>query len=351
LTALITSLNSSSDHMFSILAASAPDCVVDASSDDMFSILAASGPDCVGDVFVSLSSKPDSTRTQQPLEDSDSVSFHDLFERSISSPEYSVRLQDSSVPGIHPKLSAEMISFPLTVKKRKKRYILKLAPAKFPKLVENEFFFTQMARACGINAAESKIIHDKTGQSGLLVERFDRYYDEQTKQILSIHQEDACQFLDRYPQDKYRLPMRSIANGLKLYCTAPVLEIGKLIALKAFSYLILNGDLHAKNISIVSEPRTERIVLSPAYDLVSTLPYGNNQMALEFEGRRDNLKLRDFISFGAAFGVRDKAVRAIIEDLRSAARPFVDRLSEIGLDSKQTAHLRREMLERLKDLD
>jgi len=324
--------------------------VLKTSSDDMFSLLAASGKDCIGDVYVSLTQYSEFQGVGYEVENINSVLFNDLFEKSISSENYAVRLQDSSVPGVNPKISAEMISFPLSVKKRNKRYILKLGLEKFPKLIENEHFFMQMARACGVNAAPTKIVMDKAGNHGLLVERFDRLYDKYTKKIISIHQEDACQFLNRYPQDKYRLSMRDIASGIETFSTAPVLEIGKLIALKAFSYIIANGDLHSKNISLLSDLTTGRVVLSPAYDLVSTLPYGDQQMALDFEGRRDNLKLRDFISFGEAFSVREQAVRSILNRLLKQVAPWIKRIPQIGLGKKQTDFLQRKASERMTDL-
>ena len=62
--------------------------------------------------------------------------------------------------------------------------------------------------------------------------------------------------------------------------------------MRAYSYLIGNGDLHARNVSLLVQPNG-RIVLAPAYDLLSTVPYGDRRLALKVEGRDDNVKRRD----------------------------------------------------------
>ena len=128
------------------------------------------------------------------------------------------------------------------------------------------------------------------GDEGLLIQRFDRIPIQATQETLAIHQEDMCQLLNRYPADKYLLSLE-IASGFQV-CSTPIIEVGKFIRLHAYSYLIANGDLHAKNISVCISPDAERIELTPAYDLLSTLPYGEQRMALKLEGRDDNLKRR-----------------------------------------------------------
>jgi hypothetical protein len=50
--------------------------------------------------------------------------------------------------------------------------------------------------AGGLATAETRLVFDRDGRSGLLVTRFDRRAGRR------LHQEDACQLLDRYPADK-----------------------------------------------------------------------------------------------------------------------------------------------------
>jgi serine/threonine protein kinase HipA of HipAB toxin-antitoxin module len=108
--------------------------------------------------------------------------------------------------------------------------------------------------------------------------------------------------------------------------------------------------LHAKNISLATDPGTGSIRLTPAYDLVATLPYGDRTMALSFEGRDDNLKARDFIAFGERCGVRAPAMRRILSDLVEKSSPWIERLAEIGLTEKQTIDLQKMIHKRREDL-
>ncbi|MCO6429776.1 MAG: HipA domain-containing protein [Deltaproteobacteria bacterium] len=320
---------------------------VKTSADDMFTLLAASGQETVGDVFVSAAEFED-VEALHRSEEIEKLSFYDLFQASIHSREFSARLRDPSIAGVHPKVSAQMVSFPIAVAKRKKRYILKLNPPEIPLLIENENFFMTMARECGLESAATTMVRDRTGEPGLLVERFDRKYDNAAKAFRRLHQEDACQFLNRYPQDKYRLNMREIASAIRRYCTSPKVDILNLIKLKAFSYVICNGDLHGKNISLLEDEGI--IKLSPYYDLLSTLPYGDQKMALKLEGRDANIKLNDFCAFGQAFDIPAKAVVNAISSICQKSRPFLDRVHEIGFNKNQTQHLVKAMVERINHL-
>ena len=323
--------------------------VLKTSEDDLFTLLLGSGGDTIGDISLS---EPEKTPTAvaSVAHDLNEVSFLDLFQRSISARNPLERARDLTVAGVQPKISAGMISFPVEVKMRRRFCILKLTPTDFPKIVENEYFFTEMARACGLEVPRCMLVRDRDGSTGLLLERFDRSYNKNRKQAEKIHQEDACQFLDKYPADKYRLSFREITEGIVARTSAPLIETAKLLRLKAFSYLITNGDLHAKNISLATDPKTAAIRLTPAYDLVATLPYGDRTMALGFEGRNDNLKARDFIAFGERFGVRAPAMRRILHDLVKLSAPWLARLSEIGLSGAQTKDLAKVMQKRREDL-
>lgn len=311
---------------------------VKTSRDDLLSLLAASGDDCVGDISITIDDAPPiavlPTLDGIPFEE---MSFARLFEESLEGK----RGREPTVPGVQEKISASMISFP--VRSAKKRdFILKLNPAKMPRLIENEHFFLAMARACGLEVANAELVHDRAGAAGLLVERFDR--SGKTK----IHQEDACQLLDRYPADKYALSCADIAAGLAELSSAPTVAVAWFVRLVAFSYLVANGDLHAKNVSL--RRIGTRVEPTPAYDLLSSLPYGDRKMALKLEGRDDNFKRRHLVTFGERFGVRPRATEGILDQLCDESSRWWPRIGEIGLDSKKTADLARTMKKRREDL-
>lgn len=310
------------------------------SEDDHFTLLVAAGADCVGDLFPMVpgaSPEPLESAAEETTE-LHQVSFAALLQRSLES------LEEPAVAGVQEKLSPSTISFPFAT--RGKRWILKLNPADKPLLVENEAFFMSMAKACGLDVAKTHLIHDAKGAAGLLVERFDR--QREGRRWRGVHQEDACQFLDKYPGEKYRLQIADIARGLEQWCDAPVVECLRLLELVAFSYLVGNGDLHAKNVSVGGVSGS--VQLSPAYDLLSSRPYKDLKLALEFEGRDDNLTRRDFIEFGKRFGVAQVAVEKRLNRVTAHAAPFIPRVKEIGYDARVTTQLSELMQKRLADL-
>lgn len=308
------------------------------SEDDQFSLLAAAGSDCVGDLFPVLPGAPVNPLEQVEEERSplDRVRFDQLLERSL------VRPGEPSVAGVQEKLSPSVISFPFAT--RGARWILKLDPDDKPRLVENEHFFLQLARRCGLRVPTVHLVHDARGASGLLVQRFDRV--RRRGQWRGLHQEDACQLLDRYPADKYRLKTSEVAEGLGV-CASPLLARAGLLQLVAFSYLVGNGDLHAKNLSVSGEATLQ---LSPAYDLLSTRPYKDLKLALQFEGRDDNLTRRDFLAFGARFGIPPGAVAGQLERLVAGVGAELDAVKQIGLDARVTRQLVALMTKRCDDL-
>jgi len=313
------------------------------SEDDLFSLLAAVGPDAIGDVSATA---PGGAPEQRSLETPDagfgSVRFREFLERSLA---VDAEGGHASVAGVHPKVSAAMISLPVR-RRGAGSFLLKLNPPEFPQLVENEAFFMAAARESGLPAARVELVRDADGEPGLLVERFDRARND-GGELERIHQEDACQLLDRYPADKYRVRLQDVSEALAA-CSAPTVERLNLLRLQAFSYVIANGDLHAKNVSV--QRRAGIVRLTPAYDLLSTLPYGDSKMALRMEGRDANLSTKHFLEFGERNGVQRSATVRMLRGLTAKLSAVVDRVDRIGLDERRTLHLQRVMRERLATL-
>ena len=101
----------------------------------------------------------------------------------------------------------------------------------------------------------------------------------------------------------------------QLFCaTLMQIDILNLLDQYAFSYLICNGDLHAKNISLHTlEDGT--ITLTPLYDLICTAIYGDFKMALKIDGRDDNIKRKTFIAFAERYGINAKAMNSALDNL------------------------------------
>lgn len=316
------------------------------SDDDLFSMLVAVGQNTVGDVWVqSAGSEPDAEGEVEDAHELGKVSFTKLIAESL----HEVK-DPASLAGVQPKISSERITIPLGARSKRKEYILKLAPERFPRLVENELFFMKMVKALKLPVAEVELASDCDGTTGLLVQRFDRIprQKDRKKPLVKVHQEDACQLLGRYPADKYRLSLREIAEALDI-CSAPIVERLRLLQWHALSYLIGNGDMHGKNISVHSVGNQVR--MTPIYDMLSTLPYGDSVMALKMDGNDLRLTRAGFVEFGKRIRLQARAVERMLDTLVKGVGPFAPQLDEIGLTEKQTKHLAREMRKRLGQLE
>lgn len=295
--------------------------------DDMFTMLSEIEGDFIGDVAVSQTA----TLLNNDLTSSDELDFEELFRRSAEA-------KDFGVAGVQPKLSVDRLTIP--IKHRDAKYLLKLGNKQYPYLVPNECFFMQLATECGIETAETTIVSDKNNIPGLLVKRFDRAHGEK------LWCEDLCQVLGRYPADKYNLSARDILAGLSSVVQTPIVQSLRALEILIFSYLIGNGDMHAKNFSVLNEDGFFR--LAPAYDMLSTFPYGDKHQALKVEGRDLNLNLKTFCKLGSREGVREKAIISSANRISEAIKARLADIKHIGFAEKKSVHLQKEISRRIK---
>ncbi len=317
---------------------------VKTSADDELSLLLAVGSDTVGDVrIVPRGEKPQGRPTDLPTNPGD-IRFRDLLAAAVDPDATSL---DAAIPGVQDKISDAMISFP--VRRANWWTILKLDPARFPRITHNEHFFLSMARSAGFTVPHHELIVDAEGASGLLVERFDRVQLDDGA-IQRIAQEDACQFLGRYPADKYRVTVNDIARRLQDLATSTQTAVLDLVMQVTFAWMIGNGDLHAKNYSL--QWRTDGIVAAtPLYDLVSTIPYPVRQhMAMDVDGRDSNFRQSYFVTFGERFNLQEKLIARKINEMIDRTEHHLDDLGSIGYDGDTTERLSSEIRKRISSM-
>jgi serine/threonine-protein kinase HipA len=316
---------------------------VKSSKDDEFAQLVAIGRDCIGDVrVVAAGEVPPEVDDEPTFGHAENVSFSEIFDRSLENGRVAA---DRSIPGVQDKISDAMLSLP--VRTAGLASILKLTPPAYPRLVENEAFFLDMARAGGLRVPPFSVVHDRTGMPGLVVERFDRRLER--KRLVRVAQEDAVQVAGRWPAAKYDMSTREVFDAVLRVATAKPVAAVALLRQFAFAYAIGNGDLHAKNVSVYNEPAGLWSV-TPAYDLVSTLPYGDDRLALELDGRDRNLTGTILVRFAARFGLSEKVARNTIVDLAERIEPLVDSVGDIGFDDRTTTQLQTAITTRIADL-
>lgn len=246
------------------------------------------------------------------------------------------------LPGVQVKVSAAMISAPVGTTSGPA--ILKLNPDGYPHLVENEHFFLGLAAESGLAVPNHRLLPDRAGRLGLLVERFDRVVvpDGPPRRLA---QEDACQVLGRYPAAKYRFTFQAVATGLaaavEVAGGSRPLALRRVLETAAFSYVIGNGDLHGKNLSIRQAPSGFWEV-TPADDLLSTQPYlgWQDPMSLPMYGRANRLTRRWWLEAAQRLGLAERAMTRSLDRIVSAVRNGLDGLPEIGLEEPTTNRLR-----------
>ena len=165
-------------------------------------------------------------------------------------------------------------------------WIVKLPSMRFPAVPENEFVMINLAREAGIEVPEARLIpvQDIRGLptdtahlegNALAVKRFDRGPGNQR-----IHMEDFAQVFGVFPDSKYK--GSSYANiASVLWAETGEDSTYEFVRRIVFSIMTGNADMHLKNWSLLY-PDGRKPILSPAYDLVSTVPYLPGGLALTF---------------------------------------------------------------------
>jgi serine/threonine-protein kinase HipA len=118
-----------------------------------------------------------------------------------------------------------------------------------------------------------------------------------------------------------------------------------------FAWLTGNGDVHAKNLSVLADGLGEFRV-APAYDLPSTLPYRDFDLALPIQGKKQGLSRRVMLGFADAIGIPQKAGEKIIDDMLDATDRVIGDLKNGALpfDTRITSDWARSLRNRRSHL-
>jgi serine/threonine-protein kinase HipA len=287
---------------------------VKTSADDELTLLLAVGRDPIGDVqVVPEGEAPSAAEAVISVEGSfENVRFADLLaEAGIVDP--------VALPGVQDKVSARVISMPLG--RASNRYILKINPPEYPHVVENEAYFLGVAERMKMPVTEAAVVHDADGRPGLLVTRFDRIGGADGVTV-PLACEDACQLLDRWPADKYQVTSEEVVDVIGDRCAASLLARREVLRQLCFAWVTGNGDVQAKNLSILQQPGGEWR-LAPAYDLPATVPYGDKSLALPLRGKTTGLSRRRFLEFAAAIGLPAPAAIRVIDEVLTGTESVI----------------------------
>jgi serine/threonine-protein kinase HipA len=210
-------------------------------------------------------------------------------------------------------------------------HIVKVPLSSVDDMVANEAYCMSLAAAAGLTAARARPIA-AGGQEGLLVYRYDRTAVDGEGTIHRIHQEDFCQALGYYPEEKYQAHggpgVAQCAALIRTHSAAPGADVLSFLDALVFNLLIGNADAHSKNYSLILEG-DESPRLAPLYDLLSTRVYGrrfNRKMAMKYGGeyRPERIRGRHLDRLADDLGLPGRGLRRRVGELLERVETSVE---------------------------
>jgi len=227
-----------------------------------------------------------------------------------------------TVPGVQKKLSLELVLADkprLTLVNYPAGYLLKPQVPEFTALPEAEMLVMGMAAACGIATVPHALV--RMGNAlAYITRRVDRVtVPGAPPRMLAM--EDFCQLDLRLTRDKYRGSYERCAKIIRRYSVRPGLDLSELYLRLVFSFLTGNSDMHLKNFSLLeTREGSGEYALSPAYDLLPVnviMPEDTEEFALTLNGKKTNLRHKDFLLFAASCGLGEKPAEKMLQKLLS----------------------------------
>jgi serine/threonine-protein kinase HipA len=196
------------------------------------------------------------------------------------------------------------------------KYIFKPQSAKYPCLPELEDLTMKMAEIAHIRTARHTLIRLADGELGYLTLRMDRGRRGEKISML-----DMCQLTNRLTEHKYYGTYLQLAETIKKYSSAPMLDVQRFWEVVLFSWITGNSDMHCKNFSLLDSGNGE-YVLSPAYDLLAVLladPQDTEEMAMTFSvgGEKNGFDRNTFMTAFIRSGIPSTVANKIIERMKS----------------------------------
>jgi len=231
-----------------------------------------------------------------------------------------------TVPGVQKKLSLHLSreeSPRLTLVNYPTGYILKPQADEYAALPEMEFLIMQMAEASGIKTVPYALLRlpSQDNAFAYITKRIDR----REGQILAM--EDFCQLDGRLTEDKYRGSYERCGKIISAHSSVKGLDATELFLRVVFSFAVGNSDMHLKNFSLIETAEgSGSYVLSAAYDMLSTnvvIPSDKEQMALTVNGKKQNIRRKDFLVFAEAIGVSDRSAEKMIEKIANLKDRYI----------------------------
>jgi serine/threonine-protein kinase HipA len=257
--------------------------------------------------------------------------------------------QKKGIPGVQKKLSLSLSTQEYSKTKRLTivdylggEYILKPANHEYPSMPEIEDLTMHLATIAKLNVALHGLLPMHDGNLAYITKRFDRHNKRK------IATEDLCQLSNKLTEDKYKSTYEKAGKVVYRYATTPGEEVLKFFELILFSFIVGNADMHLKNFSLITED-AYNITLSPCYDLLSTRLLISSKddpedLALPLNGKKQNIRRKDFIEFGKNLNISEKVIQNTIESMSTHTSQWEQKIQNSFLKDG----LKEQLLELIK---
>jgi len=232
-----------------------------------------------------------------------------------------------TVPGVQKKMSLHLTTDGetprLTLVNYPTGYILKPQTEKYTALPEMEYLVMQMAEVTGIKTVPYALIRMPSQENSFayITKRIDRMDGKM------FAMEDFCQLEERLTEDKYRGSYERCGKIVAKYSTASGFDMTELYLRTVFSFAVGNSDMHLKNFSLIeTEEGSGKYILSAAYDMLSTnvvIPADKEQLALTLNGKKQNIRRKDFLVFADTIGISERSAEKMIEKIVKLKEKYI----------------------------
>lgn len=229
------------------------------------------------------------------------------------------------------------------------KYIFKPQSPRYRCLPELEDLTMKMADAAGIRTATHSLIRLADGEIGYITRRMDR--DGKGNKISML---DMCQLTNRLTEHKYYGTYPQLADTIRKYSSAPMLDVQRFWEVVLFSWITGNSDMHCKNFSLLDTGNRE-YVFAPAYDLLAVLladPSDTEEMAMSFTvgGKKTGFGRQTFLDAMTGSGIPMGVSERLINDMTAHATQWDNLIEESFLSEDLKTAYRQLLAKRLREL-
>ena len=258
-----------------------------------------------------------------------------------------------TVPGVQKKLSLHLSQEDtprLTLVNCPTGYILKPQTEEYAALPEMEYLVMQMAELSGIKTVPYALLRlpAQDNTFAYITKRIDRLEGHM------LAMEDFCQLDGRLTEDKYRGSYERCGRIIAAHSVTKGFDMTELFLRVVFSFSVGNSDMHLKNFSLIETAEASgTYVLSAAYDMLSTnvvIPADQEQLALTINGKKQNIRRKDFFVFAETIGIPRKSAEKMISKIIALKEKYITMCRESYLPEPMKAAVEALISQRIHTL-